>query len=206
MLDEFLSFEKHYMLIKKNVNARLYSLHKNFLIPIETKVQFFKTFLLPFFDYCSSLFIYMCKTLLNRFNRFFNCCIFRLFKLNLHNMNINEQANVLAQYNLCPYYYRIIERFAVFSKKIMDNFILNNIKCKLIIKINAYNLREKTYEKYNVPKHALNDGKRRISIFLPKFLNKILKNSYNNSFSQLKKHILSNMNTFYNEFIECLKN
>ena len=184
-------------------NARLHSLCLyKFLQSYETLIRFFKTFILPFFDYCSSLFIYMSKTLLTRFNRFFCKCIYKLLKLNIHNLNIEEQANILANYNIRPYFYRLIERFAIFSKKIMINDILSNIKDKLQTRTNKFNVR--TFDSFKVPKNITFDGKRRISVFLPKFLNKILKNSYNNSYSDLKKHFSSNMKTFYVQFMECI--
>ena len=185
--------------------ARLQSLFTyKFMMPFETQVQFFKTFILPFFDYCSSLFIYMSKTLLNRFNRFFNDCIFKMLRIKVHNLDIEQQANVLNNYNLQPFYFRIIERFAIFSKKIMNDNILNNIKEKLLIRTNIHGLR--TFDMYNVPKNVTLDGKRRISIFLPKFLNKIMKNSHNNTFKDLIEHFYTNMNSFYTLFIECIKN
>ena len=48
-----------------------------------------------------------------------------MLKINLHSVSIEEQAIILKKYNITPYYYRLIERFAVFSRKIMKNFWLN---------------------------------------------------------------------------------
>ena len=208
ILDQLLTFEKHYLHINKNVNARLYSMHKLFLLPFNTRVQFLKTFLLPFFDYCSTLFIYMCKTLLNRFNRFFNCCVYQMLKINIHSESIEKQAEILKKYNITPFYYRLIERFAVFSRKIMKNIILTNIKEKLVIRNTTYLLRSNQCDLFVVPKHAILEGKRRLSIFLPKFINKIMKNSYENKTSKkFLKYISNNIEKdFYVKFIECIKN
>ena len=86
----------------------------------------------------------------------------------------------------------------------MNDNILNNIKEKLLIRTNIHGLR--TFDMYNVPKNVTLDGKRRISIFLPKFLNKIMKNSHNNTFKDLIEHFYTNMNSFYTLFIEYIKN
>lgn len=210
ILDEFLSFDKHYLHIKKNVNYRLNSLAKLFLLPYSTRVQFFKTFIQPHFDYCSSLFMYMPKTLLNRFNRFFNVCIFRLLKINIHNMDINDQFNVLNKFNLSPYFIRLLTRFAFFSSKVINGIILKEeLSFKFVTHV--YNTRGSKETKYQVPKALTLNGKRRLSIFLPKFANVFLvkntKNEKNDIVFSLKfDHITSfNILSSFNDFINLFR-
>ena len=43
----------------------------------------YKAFIQPNFDYCSSLAVYLNKSLLNRIGRFYNFCLFRLTGISL---------------------------------------------------------------------------------------------------------------------------
>ena len=58
MIDSCLNFNDYLIDIKKRVNKRLYSIKNIFYLSQNVKVQFFKTFILPHFDYCLSLLIY----------------------------------------------------------------------------------------------------------------------------------------------------
>jgi hypothetical protein len=62
MIDRKLDFHNHVDVIKTLVNRKLFSYKKLFYLSFTTKVQFFKTFILPHFDYCFSLYIYFTKT------------------------------------------------------------------------------------------------------------------------------------------------
>jgi len=53
-----LNFRKHISNIIKKVNPKLYLYKKLFYLPLSVKIQFFKSFNLPYFDYCSTLIIY----------------------------------------------------------------------------------------------------------------------------------------------------
>ena len=57
-LDEKLQFIDHAANICLSVNRRLYTIKKLFYLPYSVKIHFFKTFILPYFDYCISLTIY----------------------------------------------------------------------------------------------------------------------------------------------------
>ena len=80
IIDNKLCFKKHVENTKFLVNRKLFSIKKIFYLSLSVKLQFFKTFILPHFDYCSSLAIFYTKTLLNSIEKFFNICIFHLFK------------------------------------------------------------------------------------------------------------------------------
>ena len=56
---------------------------KGRVIRFDIKVHFFKTFLLPHFDYCASLFIYFSNTLINKLKKLYNLCLFVLLRLEL---------------------------------------------------------------------------------------------------------------------------
>jgi hypothetical protein len=64
-LDNLLKFNSFVGNIKSNVNKRLFAIKRLFYVSFSIKVQFFKTFILPYFDYCFSLIIHFGKTLIS---------------------------------------------------------------------------------------------------------------------------------------------
>jgi hypothetical protein len=58
IIDDELSFKDHVEGICGKVNAGLFSIKSKCFLSMQTKIQFFKTLMLPHFDYCSSLCMY----------------------------------------------------------------------------------------------------------------------------------------------------
>jgi len=125
-IDNSLSFHEHIKTIKRLVNKKLYSIKNIFYLAFDVKVQFFKTFILPHFDYCSGLHVYLTKTQIESLEKFHKVCLFRLLGIKVFGMNSNEQLEVLAKYNILPYKMRIFQRFNSLFHKIINNNILNN--------------------------------------------------------------------------------
>ena len=65
-IDNKLSFATYVANLTKQINQRLYSIIRLFYSSINVKLQFFKSFILPYFDYCCSLFIYFPKEILQK--------------------------------------------------------------------------------------------------------------------------------------------
>ena len=59
IIDNKLNFKSNTAKIKRSINIRLYSIQKLFQLPLAVKIQFLKTFILPYFDYCATLCIYI---------------------------------------------------------------------------------------------------------------------------------------------------
>jgi len=62
-IDNKLNFETYASMIKKSVNKKLYSIKRLFYLCQSVKLQFFKSFIMPHLDYCSTLFCYFPKDL-----------------------------------------------------------------------------------------------------------------------------------------------
>ena len=90
-IDDKLTFETHVKKIIKSVNIKLISLKSMFYLNHNVRAQFFKTFILPNFDYCFSLYIYMNDTQVNKLIKSFNTCIYRLFSINLQDIELADQ-------------------------------------------------------------------------------------------------------------------
>jgi hypothetical protein len=78
-IDNKLQFNKFVSLQCSQINKKIYSIKKLFYLPFEVKIQFFKTFLLPYFDYCISLLIYYQKTAIQRLCKMYYFCLKKLF-------------------------------------------------------------------------------------------------------------------------------
>ena len=88
------------------------------------------------------------------------------------------------------------------NERIMPAFYTNLDKIS-----NSYNTRSQIkFDSFRVPKTRTAIGSKRLSVFLPNFINEILKNSYNLKFVEFKEHIANNVSIFYDNFIKCMKN
>ena len=63
-LDNKLNFNKHIAIMCRQINSKLFSIKRLFVLSTSVKMQFFKTFVLPYFDYCISLLVYFPKLML----------------------------------------------------------------------------------------------------------------------------------------------
>ena len=80
----------HCSILKKIVNKKLFSIQRLFFLATSVKIHFFKTFILPYFDYCLSLIIYFPKNAVQSLKDCFNFCLLRLFKLSPDNCIYDE--------------------------------------------------------------------------------------------------------------------
>ena len=115
-IDRWLDFEFHIAEMVKSVNKKLFSLKNLKFLSIKTKLHFFKAFVLPHFDYCSSIFVFFNKRLIHKTEKFFNLCLYRLFNFKLLYLNTEEQFNFLSKYNIFPLQMRIFIKYELFFK------------------------------------------------------------------------------------------
>ncbi len=91
IIDNKLNFSQHVSNIRKTVFKKLYSIKRIFYLSFQVKVQFFKTFILPHFDYCISLAMYYNKCLIQKLSSLYSLCLYKLLKVKLLNLT-NAQA------------------------------------------------------------------------------------------------------------------
>ena len=113
-IDDKLSFDKHASNLKANVRRKLFAIKNIFFLSPDIKLHFFKTFLLPHFDYCASLFIYFSKTLINKLHKLYNLCLFVLIRLKLNNISCEEQQCILKPLNILPFIKSSIIKIFIF--------------------------------------------------------------------------------------------
>ncbi len=130
-IDNKLSFVKHSQDIRTAINRKLYSIKRLFYLPYSVKIQFFKTFVLPYFDYGLSLLIYFPKVAIQSLSNCFNMCIFKLFKMQIEKENENEEktsdADVnrlnekLNKYSLFTFQHRLMNKLLTFVYNIQHD-------------------------------------------------------------------------------------
>jgi hypothetical protein len=199
-IDDKLHFDKHVKNLKSSVCSKLFAIKNLFFLSFDIKVHFFKTFLLPHFDYCSSLFVYLSNFLVNKLNKLYNLCLYILLRLELNYLTVESQQELLEPLNLMPFKYRLFYRFSLFSHKILNKHFLLNISDLLKPIIKTYCTREKNTNIFEIPLILSNSGAKRISIVLSMMVNKVLRNSTNLSFKDFSEYILSNLHFLFLKF------
>ena len=106
------------------------------------KLQFFKIFLLPYFNYCLSLAINLSKTALQKLcNLYYNC----LYKfINLNNIEANWANDFLKCYGLFSFQHRLFYHLSMFAfkcRKLVDSLETNASKEYAYILCNINNFK-----------------------------------------------------------------
>ena len=91
-------------------------------------MQFFKTFLLPYFDYCLSLAIYYIKNAFQKLCYLYYKVLTKLFKFQLDNIELDWVNEYLKRFNLFSFQHRLVYRLSLFlfNSKIKDNLRSNS--------------------------------------------------------------------------------
>ena len=151
IIDNKLNFKSNTAKIKRSINIRLYSIQKLFQLPLAVKIQFLKTFILPYFDYCATLCIYYSKSILQKLANSYNNCIFKLINVkSVHDSIINSSEDfnkwntLLEQYGLNGFQHRLIIRLATYIQKI---FCYSNSPSNLA---NCFTLNNDLNKSYNL--------------------------------------------------------
>ena len=199
-IDDSLSLKNLVDNLKSQVLKKVFAIKNIFYLPFTTRLQFLKTFILPHFDYCSSLFIFMTKALIHRIARLYNFAIFIILKIKLSFLNEIEQYNLLKPFNLLPYRIRLFYRFSIFSYKILNQTLLKPFYSKLSFKNNIKSLRNSTLKILEEPFCRTTCGQKRISYFLPKFTNIVIKFSFNLNNLEFKKFLNNNLILLFEKF------
>jgi hypothetical protein len=128
-LDNKLTFSEHCSNIKRIINRKLYSIKRLFFLCTSVKIHFFKTFILPYFDYCLSLIIYFPTSAYQSLCNCFNLCLYKLFKFQPvlssddedEEKIMNDFTEKLQSYDLFTFQSRIYNKLLVFAHGIKTN-------------------------------------------------------------------------------------
>ena len=128
-IDNKLTFNKYISDLKKAINQKLFSIKRLFYLSTSVKIQFYKTFVMPYFNYCLSLIIYYPRTAIQNLSNCFNMCIHKLFKFEPTTINgfevtpsaAMEFSNKLQDYGLQTFQNLLLSKFAKFNYNLIHN-------------------------------------------------------------------------------------
>jgi hypothetical protein len=128
-IDNKLTFTEHCSIIKKIVNWKMHSIKRLFYLCTSVKIQFFKTFILPYFDYCLSLIIYFPSTAYQSLCNCFNLCLFKLFNFKPeYDSEEDDEEKIMSDflvklqsYQLFTLQVRIYNKLLIFAHGIKTN-------------------------------------------------------------------------------------
>ena len=177
ILDNNLNFIENFENTSRKVYSSLFSLKSKFFLSKETKLQFFKTFILPLFDYCISLIIYYSLDLRNKLVKLYKFCLRKLLNISFSDnkgepLSSNECNSLLMNFNLFSFEHRVLYRLSLFIFKINLHQYPSNLYRYLSFNFNEdkghYNLRNR--DKLCVP-NSLKLNDKHFSVFFSKFIN-----------------------------------
>ncbi len=99
-LQSELNFDSFVSRVCLQANRNMFSIKRLFFLSNNVKLHFFKTFCLPYFDYCLSICIYNSKTLLAKLNKSYYACLYRLLKFNQVSCSVSTVQSFLTRYGL----------------------------------------------------------------------------------------------------------
>ena len=213
VIDNRLNFLQHVSELRTSINKRIHSINRLFFLAHKVKLQFFKSFILPFFDYCSSLLIYFPKRAIQKMANSYNFCLYKLLNVRcsvFKNEDFNQLNNELSKHNIENFQHRIIKRLSRFIYKILN--VENSpagLKMVLINKCtnqNVYSLRNNN--EFVVPfKGKFNDFKEKtFDYFYSKFINNFLLNDINCNYILFCHRINNNINLIFTKFCKIFVN
>ena len=206
IIDNDLTFLPQVASLRIKINQRLFSIKKIFFLDDSVKLQFFKTFILPYFDYCSTLLIYYPKSTIQKIMNSYNFCLFKLFniKYDINTSNdFNKMNNYLEGFGLSCFQHRLIQRLMIFSYNIMnqqDNQLKKQLNFNKDLN-KKYNLRNKN--KLSQPKIAGSNcfDEDTIEYFFYLFINTCCLDDLHLKLNLFKIRTKNNINILFLKFI-----
>jgi len=161
-----LIFKKIISYIIRKVNPKIYWIKKLFHLPFSVRIQFYKTFILPYFDYCLSLIIYYTKYSIQKLQNFYYTCIIKLFGLSVFDLFYEDAEKKLVKYGLFSFEYRVLLKLDVFLFGILNSeFSPPCLKDLLMRKSVTYRYKTRCTDIFILPKINNHNGEATFSYF-----------------------------------------
>ena len=195
LIDNKLNFNAYVAQQCLAINRKLYAINRLFYLSFEVKLQFFKTFILPYFDYGISLCIYYHKTAFRKLCKSYYLCLKKLFNFSfikyekgLAIVKTHDEINeFLKSYNLFSFHHRVTLRLLLFLHKIcysINSPVLLNKWLLPSSKTSTYNLRYK--QVFDIDRCYTNYGDLTFKNMFTRYLNKLNFDSFDHCFIKFK--------------------
>jgi hypothetical protein len=201
-IDDKLSFNEHVSKQCSMIAKKLYMIKRLFYLPFAVKLQFFKSFILPYFDYAISLCIYFRTDIIQKLSKMYYICLFKLFSFKFLNKTHNEVNEFLKEFGLFSFQHRLTFRLVLFANKIIQL----NSSPKLLkswlepveLCNTRYSLRSNNSIGFTSDKILKKFGDITFKNFFSKFLNKIGYNNICVDFNSLRNNLIhSSLNNYF---------
>ena len=212
-LDSKLSFSLHVAKTCLQINRKLYSIKNIFYLSSEVKLQFFKTFILPYFDYAISLSLYFPREAVKKLAKLYYICLFKLLRVNVIGYSLMQINAALKPLNLFSFHHRCLYRILFFIFKLKSDRNSPERLRKGLEYVSSfshtYNLRKTTLRKIKLAGTRTNIGDNIFRNAFGKLLNKLDFDEHEFSKDSLplfKKKILSRFNDYMDIFTRICTN
>jgi hypothetical protein len=198
-IDNKLNFMKLVSEVCLSVNKKLFSIKRLFYLCTSVKIQFFKTFILPYFDYVFTLILYFSKEAIQRLANCFYLCIYKLLKINLNSADFNDLNNLLEKYGLFAFQHRALERMLTFSYKIINFANSPPLLKDQLLKNETRNLKYDLRNKDQIIEcgSKTSSGERTFKYIFSRLSNKFVVDKLVLKFSTFKLSMFNNINLIY---------
>jgi hypothetical protein len=210
IIDNKLNFLQYACQLKKMINKKMYSIKRLFYLSTAVKLQFFKTFILPYFDYCLSLIIYFPKVVIQKMSNCFNITIYKLLKIKSNgyitlDSDFNKLNVLLSKFGLFNFTHRVITKIFqfVFSLKtesdgpklLQQQLLTNKVANPGRRVLRSDNKIKQAYVENN------NYGELTFGYFFPRLINQF-KNSFDLSLKDFIKKLYLELDFIFINFIK----
>jgi len=202
IIDDKLSFIKHVANICRLVNIKLFSIKRLFYLSSIVKNQFFKTFILPYYDYCLSLIMYFPKNLIQKLSNSFYICLFKLFNYKFCDQNPIIINDLLKKFNLFAFEHRVFSKLLSFANNIYSNCnspaTLHNCFRTSAARHKTRTLRNS--KELDTSRSNTHYGDMTFSNFFPKLINLGCPNYIHYSANEFKAKLKTDLDSIFNRF------
>ena len=206
-LDSKLAFTKHVSLLSLSINRKMFAIKRIYYLSQDVRVTFFKTFILPCFDFGLSLVIYFSKTALNKLVKVFYKCIFHLLRIDCSGMSYEQVDAALKLLRLQSLQGRIFLKLASFGFQMKHSPLApEELKSQLAFSpaTHNYHLRSVSRNCVRAENVTTSHGNRQFKNFYAKLLNR--HNEINDLFNKFTfSTMISFKRQLYASYIESLK-
>jgi hypothetical protein len=201
-IDNKLNFDKYSRDLRLSVNKKLYSIKRLFYLCTSVKIQFFKTFVLPYFDYCLSLLIYFPKSTIQRINNCFNLCLFKLLNFKKSSdENIEDFNENLSNYGLFSFQHRVMIKIFNFAHSMINN--LNSpVDLQQVFKQETYLKSKARSASLILPVIKTHFGEKTFQFFFIKLFNNFGKKDFFSNYELYISSINRNLKSIFIKFVK----
>ena len=208
LIDNKLTFTDFVAASTSLINKKLFAIKRIFYLSFNVKMQFFKTFILPYFDYCLSLVIYFHKSAIQKLTKAYYTCLLRLFRFDFTNFTLQQIQNSLSNYNLNSFHHKILIKLSFFSFNIKNSeyapsSLHNNLKKRTSSLFHNFRATTKTLIVGEFSNNK--NGDLTFQNFFARFYNNISHNRqlfHIQNYHAYKTHFFININSILSQFVK----